>query len=262
MRKKKFFILAILFTASKLHAQLNESDTTKFQLRITAGGNFQKGNVEVMTIKSRLDFTYAPVNNFIIKSQNISLYQSFYGRKADNDIFSRNYLYYRPQRRIYPFGIAYISTNFRRQIDRRVFAGAGLTWQAINNKTLVVKIAASAVYESTRFNAAAYNFSEYNGDSRVRLWRGTIYTGGWIYLLKNKARIYYDAYWQPAFSDRNNYRTQLDGGVDIAVWNGLSFTAMYAFTHENLTVIDIKQNDRIITFGLAYQLLKNKNPSK
>jgi hypothetical protein len=262
MRKTKLFIFAILFTALKLHAQLNESDTTRFQLRISAGGNFQKGNVEVMTIKSRLDFTCTPVNNFIIKSQNNSLYQSFYGRKADNDIFSRNYLYYQPQRKVYPFGIAYISTNFRRQIDLRVFAGAGLTWQIINRSAVVVKLAASAVYETTRFKSSVYNFSEYNGDDRINLWRGTIYAGGWIYLLKNKVRIYYDGYWQQAFSNGQNYRSQLDIGVDIPVWKGLSFNAMYVFTHENVTVLNIKQNDRIITFGLAYHLLKNKNPSK
>jgi Protein of unknown function, DUF481 len=254
--KFTFLVLGILLVALNLRAQLNESDTTKFQLRISAGGNFQNGNVEVSTIKSRLDFTYAPVNNLIIKSQNNSLYQSFYGRKADNDIFSRNYLYFQPQRKIYPFGIAYISTNFRRQIDLRVFAGAGLTWQIINNSSLVVKLAASGVYETTRFNSSVYNFSEYNGNNKIKLWRGTLYTGGWIYLFSNKVRIYYDAYWQPAFNNRNNYRSQLDIGLDIPVWKGLSVNAIYAFTHENVTVLNIKQNDRIITFGLAYQLRK------
>lgn len=248
--------LLVIFMSSYAvsFGQLNEADTSKFQLRAGVTGNYQQGNVEVLTIKSKLEFTYSPTKSWVLKSQNSSLYQAFFGVKADNDIFSRNYIYYNPQRKVYPFAIAYISANFRRKIDIRYFTGAGLTWQAINTKNNVLKFSASAVYEATKFKVSSYNYPEYDGDSNITCWRGTLYLGGWNYLLKEHVRLYYDAYWQPAFNNRNNYRTQFDIGADIPIWKGLSFNMLFAYTHENVVAEKIKQDDKIVTFGLAYNI--------
>ncbi|MBX9782709.1 MAG: DUF481 domain-containing protein [Chitinophagaceae bacterium] len=213
----------------------------------------------MFAIRSKIDFSYSPVKNFVFKSQNNSLYQEFGSKKADNDIFSRNFLYYKPQKKIYPFGIAYISTNYRRKIDTRLFAGAGVTFQLLNKTYHVIKFSANAVYETNKFNGTSFNYGEYNGSNKINLWRGTLFAGGWNYLLNRKLRFYYDAYWQPAFSNKNNYRTQFDIGADFPVWKGLSFNALYTFTHENVTVINVKQEDKILTFGLAYNLkIKHK----
>jgi len=242
----------------KSFAQLNESDTVEFQLRGSVTGNYQQGNVEVLNIKSKLDFTFSPQKNWVIKSQNSSLYQAFYSTEADNDIFSRNYIYYKPQNKVYPFAIAYISTNYRRKINFRYFAGAGTTYQLINTKNIVLKLSASAVYEATKFADSVYNYAEYNGNENINLWRGTLYIGGWSYLLQNHLRLYYDAYWQPAFNNSNNYRTQVDIGADFPVWKGLSFNVLFAYTHENVVIANIQQDDKILSFGLAYNLRQTR----
>ena len=244
--------IALLPAGGSVIAQINESDTARFQMRIGLTGNYQNGNVEVTTLRGKADLLYTSVKNMVFKSQNVSLYQAFYGNKADNDVFSRNYLYFRPQGKIYPFAIGYVSANYRRKIDVRYFAGAGATWQLWNTRAHVVKISASAVYESTSFNGTVYNFSEYNGNGRITLWRGTAYLGGWSYLFGRRLRLYYDAYWQPAFGNSRNYRSQFDVGVDFPLWKGLSFNALYTYLHENVVVEQIKRDDRILTFGLTY----------
>lgn len=252
----KIWFLAIVFLLSSGNAmaQINESDTVKFQLRASFTGNYQQGNVEVLNVRGRLDFLVAPHKNWVFKSQNSSLYQAFYSQKADNDLFSRNYLYFKPQHKVYPFAIAYVSSNFRRKIVSRYFVGAGVTWQAIKTKAVVIKFSASAVQESTTFSNVFYNYPAYNGIRKISLWRGTLYTGGWTYLLDRRARIFYDAFWQPGFAHPNNYRTQFDIGLDFPVWKGLAFNIFYTFTHENVVVRPVQQNDRILTFGLAYNL--------
>ena len=254
MKDRIIIMSVLLFNMGSLFAQLNESDTIKFQLRAGVSGNYQQGNVEVLNIRSKIDFSFSPVKNWVIKSQNSSLYQAFYSTEADNDIFSRNYIYFKPQSKVYPFVIAYISTNYRRKINTRYFAGAGITWQAINTGKHVVKFSLSSVYEATRFLADRYNFAEYNGNKNIRLWRGTLFMGGWDYLLEKHVRINYDVYWQPAFKSSNNYRVQVDIGADFPVWKGLSFNILYVFTHENVVIEKIKQEDRILTFGAAYNL--------
>jgi hypothetical protein len=252
MKYRTGITIILLWCAANCFAQLNESDTAKFQMRVSLTGNYQQGNVEVLNIKSKMDFSFSMHRSWVFKSQNSSLYQAFYTKKADNDVFSRNYLYYNPQHKGYPFAIAYISTNFRRKIGSRYFTGAGITLQAVNTKKTVLKISASAVYESTVFKSTAYNYAEYNGADKISLWRGTLYAGGWAYILQKRVRLYYDSYWQPAFNNRHNYRTQFDIGADASLWKGLSFNTLFALTHENVTVNNILKNDKMLTFGLAY----------
>ncbi|GAB4025231.1 hypothetical protein GCM10028809_04870 [Spirosoma gilvum] len=235
---------------------MNESDTARLQVRASLTGNFQQGNVEVTTLRGKLDLVTSPVRSWVFKSQNSSLYQSFYSTKADNDLFSRNYLYYHPERRVYPFAIAYVSTNYRRKIDLRYFAGAGGTLQLINTPRNVLKVSAGAVFEKTRFTATTYNEIRYNGSQAIDLWRGTAWLGGWHYLLDNHLRLYYDAYYQPAFSDAANYRWQFDFGFDFPIWRGLAFNALYTYTHENVVVTQVQPDDKLLTVGLSYTLRK------
>lgn len=251
--------LAILYSIiwlsiGRSFGQLNESDTSKFQLRINFTGNFQKGNVEVIAIRSKIEMSWTPIQNMVFKSQNSSLYQAFYSKEADNDIFSRNFLYYKPENKIYPFGIQYISRNYRRKIELRYFVGTGLTIQLINKPLHVSKLSASVVHEQTNFIENKYNFISYNGTSKINLWRTTTYVGGWDYLLHKNLRFYYDAYLQAALNNKNNYRTQIDIGIDFPFWKGLSFNIIYNWTHENVVIYKINQEDKILTFGFAYNL--------
>ncbi|NJN33544.1 MAG: DUF481 domain-containing protein [Saprospiraceae bacterium] len=255
--KKGIITLVILSLGwTIIFAQLNESDTLRYQFRANLTGTYQQGNVSLMVIRSKVDFTFADKNNWAFKSQNSSLYQAF-AVKADNDIFSRNYLYFKPQNTIYPFGIAYISTNYRRKIESRLFAGAGATWQLIRSKSSVLKVSTNAVYEITQFNGNTFNYAEFNGNDKNKVWRGTLYMAGWHNLLEKHLRLYYDAYWQPAFENSHDYRIEYDIGLDFPVWKGFSFNILYTYKHENLVITKIKPGDKILTFGLAYNFKQN-----
>lgn len=251
-----FATLLFCLSVQESRAQINESDTVRVQVRAALSGNYQQGNVEILTLRGRLDLLYSPAPDWVFKSQNSSLYQAFYRKKADNDVFSRNYLYFRPKNRVYPFAIAYVSANFRRKIESRYFVGAGATWQIVNSRSVVLKFSASAVYESTRFEDTGFNYPAYDGSETIGLWRGTGYVGGWAYLLKRRARLVYDVFWQPGFGNARNYRSQFDLGIDLPVWKGLFFNVLYTYTHENIVVKKVLPDDRILTFGLGYNFRK------
>jgi Protein of unknown function, DUF481 len=245
---------AMLLISNALQAQINESDTLLFQLRGGLTGNFQQGNVEFLAVRGRLEFSVAPNKAIVFKSQNSSMYQEFFGRKADNDIFSRNYLYFRPQQRQYAFLIGYVNTNFRRKIDWRYFAGAGLTYRLVRQKGHSLKAAFGAIHEQTRFRATDFNINRYDGSADIRLWRGNFWMEGSHLLGKKHLRLYYDAFYQPAFNERANYRWQTDLGLDILVWKGLNINVLYTLAFENVVANAIKNTDRVLTFGLAYQI--------
>jgi hypothetical protein len=240
-----------------LHAQLNESDTAKMQLRAGITGTWQQGNVNLLLLRGRLEAVSNGMKPVVFKTQNNSLYQEFGKNKADNDINSRNYLYYKPLEKVYPFGMFFVQTNYRRQIDFRWFAGGGVTWQFVQKLRSNMKLSGSMVYEETRFRNNRFNAPVYNGSETIPLWRFTTYLSGWHQLFHQRIRLYYTAYWQPGLDGNKNYRTQLDAGIDFPVWKGLNFTVAYSFTHEEVVVEKVKQDDRILTFGLSYQIKKN-----
>lgn len=258
MNKLIYLYALVLLSVGHLAAQLNESDTIKFQLRSSITGNYQKGNLDVFVLRGKLDFSLGSNKNFVFKSQNAYLYQSFYTIKTDDDLYSRNYLYWKPTNRVYPFAIAYAAINYRRKIDFRYFGGAGATVQLINKRFHVLKLSAGSVYEENTFRGSTYNYTQFDGTNKINVARATTYLGGWYYLLSNKLRLYYDAYWQPSFENTENYRWQGDVGFDFMLWKGLSFNALFVYTHENLTIKNIKQDDQMLTFGISYTFKANK----
>ncbi len=258
-RQYRFIVILIfvrLTLANPSIAQINESDTTRFQLRASVTGNYQEGNVNLFLVRGKLDVSLRLNKHIVFKSQNANLYQEFSNNKADNDIFSRNYLYLNPTKKWYPFIITYINTNFRRKIDYRYFTGIGGTYRLFNNVNNTIKISLSAVQEKTHFNTSTFNDDRYNGSNSIELCRSTLYLGGWYYVAKTKLRFYYDAYYQIAMNYASNYRSQIDVGIDFPVWKGLAFNSSFNFTHENIVPLGIEQQDKIVSLGCSYSLRK------
>jgi hypothetical protein len=237
-------------------AQLNESDTTQFQMRVALTGAAQKGNVDLLVLRGNLELVANNNNGFVFKTQGNSLYQSFGGFKADNDINSRNYFYVNPFHKLYPFAIVYAQTNYRRKIDFRWFGGAGLTWQVVQTPNTVLKLSASVVHENTNFSSTQFNEPHYIGTGTIRLWRSTVYLTGWHGLAHHHLKLFYHAYMQPGFDRVSNNRAQVDIGLDFPVWRGISAFAQYSYIYEQVVAVSVQQFDRILTFGISFQFKK------
>jgi hypothetical protein len=252
--KRIFLLLIFVFCASFLHAQINESDTVRFQARFSVTGAWQKGNVEMFATRGKADISFSPARKLVFKTQNAYLYQSFFNKKADEDILSRNFMYWNPQARIYPFAMAFVSTNFRRNIDFRYFAGAGATWQIVHTKTHTLKFALSGVYEETNFKKTTFNDLAYNGQETIKTWRATAWLFGKHHVAKNKIILHYDAYLQPSLEKSNNLRWQVDAGVDLPITKNINFTTNFLYTYEGIVVLGNKQEDSILTFGVVFRV--------
>lgn len=249
---KLWTALVFSLVCQPVFGQINESDTLLLQHASALTGSLQTGNIEAVALRLKADVSLAPSQWWALKTQNSYRYQEFFKRKADNDFYNRNFLYLWQQRRVYPFAMAFVSTNFRRKIDFRYFAGAGATWQLVRQPGHTVKTALSGVYESTRFAASVYNYPEYDGSEKIETWRATFWLFGKHALLNKHLRLYYEAYVQPSLERGNNFRWQTEIGLEWPFWKGLSFTANYVFTHENVVVSSVKQDDRLLTFGVSY----------
>lgn len=236
--------------------QLNESDTMKVQIRVGINGIHQTGNVDLVILRTRLEIVGRLSESLVFKSQNNTLYQEFSGWKADDDINSRNFLYFNPQQRVYPFAMAYLQTNYRLNINLRYFAGVGGTWQVVRNENHILKFSGSVVYEETDYTVNNFNDSFYNGNTEIKIWRPTVYLIGTSRFSNNKIRLHYTAYWQPGIEQVSNQRFQAETGFEFNVWKGLSFTTQYLFIYEEVVPMNVKQKDALLTVGINYQFKK------
>lgn len=250
MKKILYFLI---FSPFCLSAQINESDTLNFKADLALTGFMQGGNVQTLIFNSRSNISFKPWKKAVFKTINSYVYQEFGGQKADEDILSLNFLYFAPERKIYPLLLAFVSTNFRREIDLRSLLGAGVTFQILNNDTNWLKISVSSEYEQTDFAESNFNEDTYDGKSSIDTFRGTIWLNGRYQLSDNKIILTHESYFQPSLQYDDNYRWQTNIGIELPLWKYLNFKVNYRNTFESIVIENQKQEDRFLTFGFKVQ---------
>ncbi len=242
-----YFLILPIF----LSAQINESDTLNLKASLSVTGFYQGGNVETLIFRTKTDLSFIPWKHWVFKNQNSYVYQAFNKEKADEDILSLNFLYLNPERKIYPFVLGFVSTNFRREINLRTLFGAGTSFQLLNKKNNWLKLSISSEYEQTDFSETNFNYSEYNGNGSINTFRGTIWVNGKYHVLKEKVILNHELYFQPSLEHSNNFRWQGDFGLELPIWKYLNFKINYRHTFESIVIENQKQEDRILTFGFT-----------
>ena len=247
----KKILCYFLFLPIFLSAQINESDTLNLKANLSLTGFYQGGNVETLIFRAKSDLSFKPLNKWVFKTKNSYVYQEFGKEKADEDILSLNFLYFNPERKIYPLLLGFVSTNFRREINLRYLLGAGVTYQILNKKNNWLKLAISSEYEQTDFGKGNFNLSEYDGNKSLNTFRGTIWVNGKYHLFKKKVIVNHEFYFQPSLEQSNNFRWQADVGIELPIWEFLNFKINYLHTFESVVIENQKREDNILTFGFT-----------
>ncbi len=247
----KRFLLFLFFSPLCLQAQINESDTIKLKADLSLTGFLQGGNVQTVIFRAKSDVSYKPWKKWVFKTKNSYVYQEFGREKADEDILSLNFLYFNPERKVYPLILGFVSTNFRREIDLRTLLGAGVTYQVLSNKGDWLKISVSSEYEQTDFGKTDLNKTQYDGNESINTLRSTVWVNGKYQLFKKKLILTHESYFQPSLEESDNYRWQADVGLELPISKWLNFKVNYLHTFESIVVEGQKEEDRFLTFGLT-----------
>lgn len=252
MLKKGIFLgfCSLLFMVVK--AQISESDTAKWQSKTSISANWQTGNVEYWALRAKWEMCYRPTPAWAFKTQNAYLYQEFFKIKADEDLSTRNFIYWKPDARVYPFLMFFASSNYRREINQRFLAGAGATYRFFRHG----KVALSLAYEETIFSQNTYNEPQYNNSFQINTWRATL----WLYakhaLKGGKIVLHYEAFAQPSVEQTNNFRAQAEAGIDFFLSKQLSFITNFIYTYESIVTERDKTQDTILTVGFSHHFKK------
>ena len=248
MKKVLFYFL---FFPIFLSAQINESDTLKVKANLSLTGFWQGGNVETLIFRAKSDLSLKLHEKWVFKTKNSYVYQEFGKDKADEDILSLNFLYFNPDRKIYPLVLGFISTNFRREIELRSLVGAGVTYQILNHKEHWLKFSISSEYEQTKFAKTRFNLSEYNGRQSINTFRSTFWVNGAYKLFEKKVIVNHELYFQPSLEHSNNFRWQADIGLELPLWKFLNFKINYLHSCESIVIENQKQEDSMLSFGFT-----------
>lgn len=247
---KKALLYFLIFPIF-ISAQINESDSLKVKASLSVTGFWQGGNVETLIFRGRTDFSVKLWKKMVYKNTNSYVYQEFGKEKADSDFLFLNFLYFNPERRFYPQVLGFVSTNFRRQIDLRYLFGAGATYQILDKKDNWLKASLTFEYEETDFSRSIFNNSQYDGDKSINTFRSTIWLNGKYELFKKKIVLTHETYYQPSIGQSENYRWQADIGVDLPLWDFLSFKVNYRHTFESIVMKNQEKKDEFLTFGFT-----------
>jgi hypothetical protein len=247
---KKALLYFLIFPIF-ISAQINESDSLKVKASLSVTGFWQGGNVETLIFRGRTDFSVKLWKKMVYKNTNSYVYQEFGKEKADSDFLFLNFLYFNTERRFYPQVLGFVSTNFRRQIDLRYLFGAGATYQILDKKDNWLKASLTFEYEETDFSMSIFNNSQYNGDKSINTFRSTIWLNGKYELFKKKIILTHETYYQPSIGQSENYRWQADIGIDLPLWDFLSFKVNYRHTFESIVMKNQEKKDEFLTFGFT-----------
>ena len=247
---KNVLILFLIFPIF-ISAQINESDSLKIKASLSLTGFWQGGNVETLILRGRSDFSIKPWNKWVYKNTNSYVYQAFDKVKADSDFLSLNFLYFNPEKKFYPQLLGFLSTNFRREIDRRYLVGAGATYQILRDKKHWLKASLTFEYEETKYGNSTFNLAEFNGDPIINTFRSTIWLNGYYELFKKKVVLKHEIYYQPSLEQSNNYRWEAELTAEFPLWKFLSFNINYRHTYESVVIQSQEEEDTFLTFGFT-----------
>ncbi|NRB83144.1 MAG: DUF481 domain-containing protein [Winogradskyella sp.] len=247
----KLVVFVLLILPLILFGQINESDSLKIKADLSVTGFWQGGNVETLIFRAKSGISYRPWKKWVFKTQNSYVYQAFDQEKADADFLSLNFLYFNPEKRLYPQVLGFLSTNFRREISSRSLIGAGFTWQAYIKGKDWLKFSLTSEYEQTNFDNTDFNIDAYDGNNDINTFRVTVWVNGKYHLFKDKIILSHESYIQPSLEESDNYRWRADFGLEFPIWKFLNFKINYLHTFENIVVSEQEREDQFLTFGLT-----------
>jgi hypothetical protein len=241
-----FFILC---TAGS-HAQLNESDTLKWQLRLSCNGSWLEGNVKRLLIVNRLELTHAR-SQWAYNNRTDYQYGTTRQAKTENDVAIYNFVYYKPRKRFYPFVMGIIETNYRRKIKFRYQIGPGVSYCLMQGPNHLLKFSLTGTYESTRFGGRHFNKIADTTSNHIKIIRLTGRIYGRQILIKNKLNFLYELWWQQSLKDKNNYRFYSEETLVLPLSGNFSFRTTFRYTYERIVLRGLKPYDLFWVFGFS-----------
>ena len=240
--------LFLVASSPTARAQLSGADTLRWQAQLQGAGSWLLGNVERLLITGNGTLKHVhPQWGFY---HHLSYqYGTIRRVQTEDDLISRNFFYFRPKARWYPYQMTWLERNRRRKIDFRYQIGLGGSWVAVRQPSHLLKLSLTASVERSAFQGQAFSISSYDQSNTVDTWRATLRIFG-QHRLPQSLQLQYECWVQPSLLAAENYRYHADLKLSLPLGEHLSLSSVIQHTYENVVLVDVQKADLYWTFGL------------
>lgn len=249
-------VLLLMFGSSGvLHAQYEENDTARWNFNSTVSVRLNTGNIQRFLITPEANVAHIAKNKWWgFTARQRYTYGRFGKLWTENDLLSRNFIYLIPEKRIYPYWMAWFQTHEGQRLKFRYQVGPGVTFVALKKKQQVIKFSITATFEQNWYKAAGLTGFADSATANFNTWRATGRLYGTHNIVPKVLDLYYEILFQQSLVKIKDWRVFLESGINVRVIKGFSLRTFINYDYQTVHQIKVKPGDLVLNVGLSYKI--------
>lgn len=258
MRKLKL-IFILLCLATLAMAQFEESDTARWNFNSIVSVKLNTGNVERFIVTPEANVAHISKDKLWgFTARERYTYGTFGKYWTENDLLSRNFIYLLPDRRIYPYIMAWFQTHEGELLKFRYQLGPGVTFVPLKKKHQIIKLSLTATFEQNWFKARGLTYFADSSVNSYNTFRWTARIFGTHSIVPKIMDLYYEFLFQQSLIKAHDWRVFLESGINVRVIRGLSLRTFINYDYQTIHQLQVKPNDLILNVGINYKVSSKK----
>jgi len=228
-------LLFLLLLVPRSYAQF--TDSTHYRLNVVANGSINQSNGDHSYLLNNMFNFGIKQKSFSVNSNNNWVYGKQNNTLTNNDYSSvLNFNLYKTFPHFFYWALVNYNTSYSLKINDQLLTGLGVAYNIIDKKNAKLNLSDGVVYEQSNL-VIDHDYHTYRNSLRLNFH----FMANDIFTLDGTN------FWQPSFSNRNDYIVSTSTTLGIKIKKWLSFTTMLSYNRMNIT-----QSDNLIfTYGLS-----------
>lgn len=241
----------------RTRAQLLEQDTTDWSATLAGSFFLSTGNVDRLLLRADAAVKHLG-RGWGFSAEQTYQYGTFGAFQTENDLFSRNFLYYQPRRKLYPYAMVWLESNFRKRIDFRYQVGPGITWKVLDTQHSLIKLSLTGTYERTDFAGNDFVHADPQSSQVIETLRLTGRLYGAHKLFHDRLSLLYEGWFQQSDRFRSNYRFHTNVVMQVPISRTLALQSRLNYLYEHVVLRGVSPGDLYLTAGIQATFNHNK----
>ncbi len=239
---RRMACLLLLFTALGNTAAAQWNDSTHYFIQLSSTNSINRANAKsaylfnnglrfsIQKERVRLNFT----NNWLYGQQD--------GSKTNNDFsstFDANF--YRPNKKLFYWGLANYNTSYSLKIKNQLLAGAGLAYSFVDTETAYLNLSDGFLFDASSILEDELPIHYQTVRNSFRL--------AYKFVIKSFVVFQGNNFYQPSLSKASDYNIRLNNDVAFQLNRWLSLKAALTYNRINRT----DSENLLFTYGVAFE---------
>ena len=221
------------------------SDTVHYYVNFLGTGNLNRTNTAGSTylLNNALQFQVNK-KKFSINSMASHIYGKNPTAKTNDDFLGiLNLDILKGVQKFYYWALTSYEKSFSLKLDNRFQAGAGVGYTFLNNDKANLELSDGLLFETTDLS-----IPDANGQTSYQTVRNSLRLK-YRFVIKDIFRFDGNNFYQPSFSDGNDYILKLRANFSVKLYKWLNFTTSFNYNRQNIT----NTENLFLSYGLSME---------